>query len=308
MKGSDKIKLRKTKIFTLNELPYFSPWPARLLGTEPYSMKYKTPEEVTREYEHEKWGPLLRKVHSYGKNISVEMTDEIALRDLPETLCSIGEKLHLFSPLDFNHRYVDFIERTLKKLLPASALVELGCGYGNIILKLAKRKIFSSMQIMAAEYTSSGMKLTRELAERQGLDMEVENCNFASPEVAKLPIPPNAIIFTSNATLYVPKLKTSFVSALSSFKPKAVVHFEPCFEHCDNRSLLGLMRRRYIEVNDYNRNLVTLLHKQQGKRRIIIHLEQPAVLGLNPLLAASVLIWSPILSVHGKPRKRRNDA
>jgi hypothetical protein len=53
------------------------------------------------------------------------------------------------------------------------------------------------------------------------------------------------------------------------------------------------MRQRYIEVNDYNTNLVTLLREHQKRGLIKIIEERPAVFGLNALLAASLLVWAP---------------
>lgn len=50
--------MRKKK-YTLDDLPRFSPWPARLLGLEPWGQRTKSSDEILREYEHENWGPLL---------------------------------------------------------------------------------------------------------------------------------------------------------------------------------------------------------------------------------------------------------
>jgi hypothetical protein len=67
-----------------------------------------------------------------------------------------------------------------------------------------------------------------------------------------------------------------------------VVHFEPCYEHCDRQTLLGLMRQRYFEVNDYNTNLSTLLHEAENQALVRILEEKPAIVGSNPFLVASL--------------------
>jgi hypothetical protein len=54
------------------------------------------------------------------------------------------------------------------------------------------------------------------------------------------------------------------------------------------------VRWRYIEVNDYNTNLVTELHERRDRGVIEIVEERPAVFGSNPLLAASVIVWRPL--------------
>jgi hypothetical protein len=53
------------------------------------------------------------------------------------------------------------------------------------------------------------------------------------------------------------------------------------------------MRRRYTEVNDYNRNLATLLRhfEAQGKLRIVEH--KPDIFAVSPLNSTSVLVWQP---------------
>jgi hypothetical protein len=69
------------------------------------------------------------------------------------------------------------------------------------------------------------------------------------------------------------------------------VHFEPCYEHFDELSLTGALRRRYVEVNDYNRNLVSLLHRHAASNVIAILEETRAVMGVNPLLPVSIVAW-----------------
>lgn len=279
--------------YTINDLPRFSPWPARLLGLGRWEQRCKTPQEIHREYELEKWGPLLARIQGAKREVSLEEVDGWVLNDIPVSLRSIGRKLELLSAVETHHRYKDLVQDVLGSYLPASALVELGAGYGSVILSLAKRESFAGMRIIAGEYIASGLELIRRLAQTQGLEIEAGYCDLASPIVTDLAIPENALIFTSYAACYVPKLKADFVEALSAFRPLAVVLIEPCYEHCDSNTLLGLMRRRYIEVNDYNTNWVTLLHDQQQRGLITILEERPAVFGMNPLLAASIVAWAP---------------
>jgi hypothetical protein len=278
---------------TVNDLPRFSPWPARLLGLEPWQQRHKTPHDVTREFEHEKWGTLLQKVQEADHAGSLEEVDEWSLQGVSSFLCSLGSALEWMSAKDAHERYLELLTKVLQQYLPATALVELGCGYGSIILGLAKREAFCNVRLMAAEYTESGLEVMERLAARQGVKVSVARCDFRLPEITTLDIPRGAVTFTSYASHYVPELSPDFVTFLSSREPRAVVHLEPCYEHCDSNTLLGLMRRRYIEVNDYNRNLVTLLHQSQKRGLIKVHEDRPAVFGKNPLLPASVIVWAP---------------
>jgi hypothetical protein len=81
---------------------------------------------------------------------------------------------------------------------------------------------------------------------------------------------------------------------LASYSPSIVVNFEPCIEHCNANSLLGLMRKRYIELNGYNTNLATLLQQEQEIGNIQILEERPFVFGKNPFFPTSVLAWKPL--------------
>ena len=52
------VKLIPGRSASLNELPLYSRWPARLLGIEPFERKIKNETELNREYELEQWTSL----------------------------------------------------------------------------------------------------------------------------------------------------------------------------------------------------------------------------------------------------------
>ena len=56
---------------SLNELPLYSRWPARLLGLEPFERKIKNETELNREYELEQWNPLLESAKESKKPMTV---------------------------------------------------------------------------------------------------------------------------------------------------------------------------------------------------------------------------------------------
>lgn len=281
------------KQYNLDDLPRFSPWPARLLGAEKWQPKSKTAAEVAREYEHEKWGPLLQLVRNAGRRMTVQDADKVVFADLSPQLCSVGRSFRLLTAAAAHRRHIDLVATALKRFQPCNALVELGAGYGTIILRLANLPAFRRTPVMAGEFAPSGVGLIELLARAQKTDIVAGACDFASSPLVEFQIPKGAVIYTSMATPCVPMLNGSFIDQLIAAQPKAVVHVEPCYEHCDADTLLGSMRRRYIEINDYNRNLVTLLreYQKQGALRIVV--ERPALFGTNPLLCASVIAWIP---------------
>jgi hypothetical protein len=282
-----------SKEITLAQLPEYSPWPARLLGRGHFTQKEKRTKEIIREYDVEKWGSLLKRVRSGNGRASLQTVDRWFLYQLPDTVCYHKKKLILCSQQSAHQKYMAIVRSTLRKYLDSSAIVELGCGYGSIILKIAKSRSFYGQTFLAGEYTRSGVHLTKLLAKQEGLRVHVDYCNFRSKKITPLPIPAGAIIFTSFATPYIRRLNKDFTHNLSKLKPKVVIHFEPCYEHYNAKTLLGLMQKRYIEINDYNTNLLTALQTSQWQGAIEIIEERPLVFGQNPFLVSSVLAWKP---------------
>jgi predicted O-methyltransferase YrrM len=278
--------------YTVNDLPQFSPWPARLLGLDVWETHLKTPAAVHREFESDKWGRLLELYGTGDRTTTVEVA-EAWMNDGPtDVLCSMGQRFERLALPEALSRHREIVASALHAQLPANALVELGAGFGAVILRLATDARFAGLKLTAAEYTQSGAELIRELANNAGIELQVGRCDLASDPITDLTIPSGAAIFTCMAAHYIPELRDAFIQSLLRLRPKVVVHFEPCFEHCDPATLIGAMRRRYIEVNDYNRNLMSLLnrHAQSGAIRILQ--ETPAVIGVNPLLPISIIVWA----------------
>ena len=277
----------------LDQLPRYSPWPARLLGVEPWQALTKTPQEIEREFEVDKYGPLLKRLDSGGQIPELADVDAWLIGSDQPLPCWLGDRIELLSPTQAMRIYRGMVASILAEFLPAAALVEMGAGYGGVILDLGRREPFKGMPLLAGEYTASGRGLIERLARGMGMKTTVAMCDLASPAITGLPIPPGAVIFTCYAAHYVRKLTGAFVEALCAFRPSVVVHIEPCLEHCAPDSLLGLLRRRYIEANDFNRNLVGLLKGSAQAGQIKLLAERPCLFGLHPLLTVSLLAWKP---------------
>lgn len=280
------------KEYCVNDLPNYSLWPARLLGLEKWEPKIKTREEIAREFEYEKWGQLLEKVEKINVPLSVEDVDEWCNQDNPNHLCSIGKRLVLLNYREVHKKYLDLLEKILKKYLPASALIELGAGYGRVVIPLARRKPFCNIPVYAGEYTVSGTKLIQILSQSEKKQIFSGHCDFNLPNFLDFEIPPGGIIFTSYSAHYLPKMTNKFIESFLSLNPKVIINIEPCYDHFTGNTLIDLMRRRYIEVNDYNKNLVMLLKEHERNGKIEILEEHRSVFGINPFLPASILVWN----------------
>lgn len=281
----------KKKEFNVNDLPKYSPWPARLLGLENWEPRLKTPKQVTREFESEKWGQLLQRAENTSTPLSVEDVDEWIFHDNPNQLCSIKKRLVLLNYRESHKRYLDLLEKIIKKYLPASALIELGAGYGSVIIPLARKKCFENIPIFAGEYTRSGTKLLRILSQDEKKQIQYGRCDFNLPDFLDFEIPQKGIIFTSFSACYLTNMTNKFVESFLSLNPKVIINIEPCYDHFTHNTLMDLMRKRYIEVNGYNKNLVTLLKKFETDKKVEIIEELPAVFGANPILPASIMVW-----------------
>ena len=127
------------KPILFNELPNFSKWPERLLSPELLQLKPKTTEEVTREFEHEKWGKLLEQV-PHASDANVKKLEELSSDFSSKIPCIIDGDFALGTGLEVLDYQIGLIHSVIKPHLgEASALVELGAGFGSKILGMAER-------------------------------------------------------------------------------------------------------------------------------------------------------------------------
>ena len=137
--------------YSINDLPRFSPWPARLLGLSNWETKYKNHESITREFECEKWGRLLQKALETQGNISLCEIDELFLEGFArEVLCSNCDEFQLMTVAEAHESHLEIVSEAISKYSPTSSIVELGAGYGSVILALARMKKFDGVDFMLA--------------------------------------------------------------------------------------------------------------------------------------------------------------
>ena len=277
---------------TLNDLPQYTAWPRRLLSLESFDVRHKTEDEVLREYQDEKWGTLLKHVRTL--DVPTLSAVEQAHVDLGSVIpCFEAGVFFLASQRQMLDKHLDLYAEVLTPHLEgASCLVELGAGYGSKLFSLAQPDAFSKLPLVAGEYTQSGRDLISALAEASGKPVAVGHCDFRNMLIEDRTVPENAVIFTSYAVHYIPELSMNFVGFLSRLKPRVVVHFEPCYEHYGMDSLHGMMCRRYVELNDYTRNLVGVIEAARERDGISVRMRKN-VLGSNPFLPISVIEWAP---------------
>ena len=119
-----------------NDLPRYSPWCARIMGLEVQEVHYKTPEQIKREYNDEKW----REICSI-----LEKEPRIQLKRLEDRLFGdelspiyLNKKFYLSEAKEGRKRlYALYREKMKPFFRDMECLVEMGSGYGSVILNLA---------------------------------------------------------------------------------------------------------------------------------------------------------------------------
>lgn len=273
--------------YTLNDLSLHNGWVKKLLGLEEMNQKHKNEAELKREYEDEKWGVVLKNVVQNNVQCTIENVDNIAINKGAEVFSFYKDAFVKSTAGDMHEKYINLVYDYLKPYLPAPAIVELGSGYGTIILNLAKRFLPKEQLVIAGEFADSGVEMMKKIAEEEGLNFRAGHCNFYDLKLEHLDIPEGALIFTSYATTCLSKLPEHFLDAMIKAKPKAVIHFEPLFEQYGD-DVYNLLRKKYALVNDYNTNLLSLVQNHAKIKTTYLSLPE---IGVNPLLCVSVLSW-----------------
>ncbi len=274
----------------LNEIVKYSDWPRKLLGIEDFNIKYKTKKEVLREYDVDKWGVLLNDFNnSKWKNL-----DEFILHFTgdEQNVFFWKNNLYLMSPFLMNRIQIELIKNIIKIFLPTNTIIEIGSGFGNIILNLANDKDFKGISFIGGELTNTGIQLTNLLAKKFKLDVTAKHCDISQPNFFDDELPSNAIIFTNYSLDYLSRMNDTLIKSFRKLKPKVIISCEPIYKKENHKSLLELMMMKYIHLNDYNTNYLEILQKAQRERKINIDYYFPQLHGSNPFLPVSLLVWS----------------
>lgn len=274
-----------------NELPQWSPWPSRLLGLSPWDMPKRGIEKVNEEYNEDKYAKCLAFYNNADGHITPDAVRRYQMdQDLKDTVCvSCKNELTLMTLGEARSLFYRLIIDTMRPEIEKSAsVIELGCGFGYNLWVLSQH--FRDKILLGGEYSTNAIRLASGLFNNYPL-IKVLPFNFYDKFHEILAdVQGPATVFTAFAIEQLP-VAASFLDTLWQYRDKinAVFHFEPVYELFDETTLLGLMRRRYVEVNDYNRDLLGQLKKRPEKIRIVRN--EANVLGVNPLNPISAIHW-----------------
>ena len=280
------------KEINFKDLSDFSTLPETISKSPDADIRYKTKDEVLREFNREKWLQILDEI---------KKDESILLKDID---CKIEgfdksfpfyykNKFYLGSGKQIFQKHIEVYKNVLDPYTEdASSLVELGAGYGSKILNLSSYENYCELPLYAGEFTNNGCDAIKVLSQRMNKKIEVGHCDLNEEVVEGIKVPKNSIIFTSYAAHYVKKFSSTFIDFILEMDPKIVINFEPCYEnHSDSK--YGSMCKRYIELNDYNLNMISVLENAHRIGKINLEITNN-VIGSNPFLPLSIIKWNKL--------------
>jgi hypothetical protein len=275
----------------LADLSQWSSWPARLLGLEQMPGCQRTIEKIDREYDKDKYARCLKYARSVAKaKLSAERVRAFEQDADNRLICTArGNELIAMPGQVAMRRYEEMLAKTMRAAIrEAAVIVELGCGFGYHLWTLSRQ--FPGKQFIGGDYSENAVRLAALLFDAYP-NIKVSRLNLYAPQYELLEELGDAspmLIYSVHAMEQL-RSATPVLNALSRYRDRihSVFWFEPANELHDS-SLLGLLRRRYAEVNDYNRDLVSRLRERND---ITIVQLQEHVFGANPLNPLSIIQW-----------------
>ncbi len=269
----------------LDELPQWSPWPARILGLEPWEAIERTPEKITEEYDSDKYAKCLEYVKRNQCSV-VDVRNFERGNDLAKKICvSYRNELKEHTTYLAQCAMTDLIWESLGDTIENCAnVVELGCGYGFNLEIISSR--YPNPKYFGGEYSKNAVELAQSIHKHTVVEFDFLDPNsYSFLDNLDGPI----TVFTCHAIEQLPTVKP-VLDALSKRKDKIkdVFHFEPSTYKTESAGLLGMLRRRYIELNGYNQDLLSEI-VQRNDIEIVSH--DLNVFGMNPLNPTSVVHW-----------------
>lgn len=250
-----------------------NPWTLRLLGLIPFQ-KNRDLQQVENEYNLDKYAKLLpfdfKSVEEYkAKEFEISGLHPVT----GEMHISIGEDIFKTSVKIAREKYYELILTSLKKY-PSKNFCELGCGYGYNLNLIGSNAY-------GGEYSTNAVSLGKKIG------LAVSEFNYYNEKDYNF-IVPDTTIFTTHSIEQIPDA-TVIINSLEKQKSKInyVVHFEPTVVK-ERTSLLGQMRNKYMELNDYNRNLLSLLQERNDIEILELKID---VFGLVPLNTTNLIVW-----------------
>ena len=275
-------------IIELNDLPRWSPWPARLLSLSAWTAIPRTTQKTEQEYDREKYAACMEYLHGHTSASPEELKWFELGQDGEAPICvSCGERLFRTTLKKAWQYYSDAILSLLSPLVADADIVcDLGCGYGYHLWLLKQR--FPGKQYWGGEFSPNAVSIAGRFF-KDDPRITVERLDLTDPGFAVPFMKKEKVLILSVFAMHQLPLCRNTVERLAEIKGDQwdVCHFEPVFDWC-SESLLGQLRRAYTIRNDYNRDLLPALTEHP---RVHVLQTEKEVIGLNPLHPVSYIHW-----------------
>lgn len=201
---------------------------------------------------------------------------------------SFGDELYELDDAVAQEKSVEILIDAVAGVVEHCAtIVELGAGYGYFLYRLKQR--FSGKKFCGADFSRNSVEIAKRIF-RHDPDVSFHEFNFYEPATYRFlrKVDPPFVVLTRHGIEQVSSAKIVFDTLLEYRRSiHSVVHFEPLYNP-EQKTLLGMLRCRYIESQGYNRDLLPEIRR---RREIRVLSEQMDVIGRNPLHPTSIIHW-----------------
>ncbi len=244
-------------------------WTRRLLGLEPFKRR-RDAELIGREYDCDLYGGLLE---AYGEDREA-FRRALTLPSPDEVVVSLGDEIGSMPMEEFRRLRASTLCGVLDRFAGNALLCELGAGYGQNAIALER-------DLYGGEYSPAAVELAA------GMGFDIVPFDFYDPGSYEF-IRPDSVVMTAHAVEQIPDARF-VIEGLRRVRNRVrlVVHFEPMYR-AEPTTFLDHIRNRYMELNDYCRNLIETTDADPD---IEVLEHTPDVLGLNPLNPTSIRVW-----------------
>ncbi len=282
-----------SRVIPLNELPAWSPWPARIFGLSEWKTPTRDVAKVDKQYDKEEYLRCLEFARAKGEGVTADDVRAFELRlDERGPMCmSQKEVLYEIPAKNVVAAHAALMPEVVGPFVDqADVVVELGCGFGLNLWELHKTR--PGKQYRGGEYSKNAVELAKFLYAKTP-NIQVEEFNYYDTSYAileRIPATSRVVVFTRHSIEQLPTAK-QVIESLSKYFDRivAVVHLDVVQENYAD-TLLGLMRKRYVVINDYNRDILSLL---KARRDVEILRNEPDAFGINPFNPTNILVWKP---------------
>jgi hypothetical protein len=268
-----------------------------ILNDRTSEVKYKNYQSIIREFENEKWKSLISLSESSNteiKDLSAMMHSELSLKPF-----LYQGSIYVDTPLNISNKFIEHSIHILKNIYTeneCSSLVEVGAGYGRLLIPLVDSMEDSrAKKILGLDLTESSGLILSNLSNRLNYNIEssvidISGKNAVCHNKKLLLSAQKPLIFSCQTLMYAPKVDDDFINLMKIWPDGIFCNIEPVFyENASND--LQKLQRKYVVLNDYNRNLEEKLFLYADKDLIEILYSEDLIISENAFLPLKVYLW-----------------